>query len=126
VPHTVINVVDDGMNLQEAVDAPRFHQQWLPDVTDLERFAGASCDATRPVILRNSADQLLRAPDAMRRTALRGLLHRRAGALPQRSSWQASAPGSRFGGARRRVASRVQGGSRQPAACRFLVSEVAT
>ena len=27
------------MNIQEAVDAPRFHQQWLPDVTNVERFA---------------------------------------------------------------------------------------
>jgi gamma-glutamyltranspeptidase/glutathione hydrolase len=28
---TLINVVDFGMNAQEAVDAPRFHHQWLPD-----------------------------------------------------------------------------------------------
>ena len=27
------------MNVQEAVDAPRFHQQWLPDVTNVETFA---------------------------------------------------------------------------------------
>ena len=27
------------MNLQEAVDAPRFHQQWLPETTNLETFA---------------------------------------------------------------------------------------
>lgn len=39
VLHTIINVVDYGMNIQEAVDAPRFHQQWLPDVTNLETFA---------------------------------------------------------------------------------------
>ncbi|MDE1950760.1 MAG: gamma-glutamyltransferase [Burkholderiales bacterium] len=36
---TILNVVDYGMDIQEAVDAPRFHQQWLPDVTSLERFA---------------------------------------------------------------------------------------
>jgi len=36
---TIINVIDYGMNIQEAVDAPRFHQQWLPDVTNVERFA---------------------------------------------------------------------------------------
>jgi gamma-glutamyltranspeptidase/glutathione hydrolase len=36
---TIINVVDYGMDIQEAVDAPRFHQQWLPDVTNVERFA---------------------------------------------------------------------------------------
>jgi gamma-glutamyltranspeptidase/glutathione hydrolase len=39
VLHTVLNVVDYGMNVQEAVDAPRFHQQWLPDVTNVETFA---------------------------------------------------------------------------------------
>lgn len=36
---TILNVVDYGMNVQEAVDAPRFHQQWLPDVTNVETFA---------------------------------------------------------------------------------------
>jgi len=36
---TIINVIDYGMTVQEAVDAPRFHQQWLPDVTTVEMFA---------------------------------------------------------------------------------------
>ena len=35
----LINVIDHGMTLQEAVDAPRFHQQWLPDNIGVERFA---------------------------------------------------------------------------------------
>jgi len=39
VLHTVINVIDYGMNVQEAVDAPRFHQQWLPEATNVENFA---------------------------------------------------------------------------------------
>jgi gamma-glutamyltranspeptidase/glutathione hydrolase len=39
VLHTIINVIDYDMDIQEAVDAPRFHQQWLPDITYLERFA---------------------------------------------------------------------------------------
>jgi gamma-glutamyltranspeptidase/glutathione hydrolase len=39
VLHTIINVVDYGMNVQEAVDAPRFHQQWLPAPTNVETFA---------------------------------------------------------------------------------------
>ncbi len=36
---TILNVIDYGMDIQEAVDAPRFHQQWLPDVTNLEPYA---------------------------------------------------------------------------------------
>lgn len=36
---TILNVIDYGMDIQQAVDAPRFHQQWLPDYTNLE--AGA-------------------------------------------------------------------------------------
>ena len=31
VLETILDVVDFGMNVQEAVDAPRFHHQWLPD-----------------------------------------------------------------------------------------------
>ena len=34
---TILNVVDFGMNAQEAVDAGRFHHQWLPDRITLER-----------------------------------------------------------------------------------------
>ncbi len=36
---TIIDVMDRGMNVEEAVDAPRFHQQWLPDVVYLEPHA---------------------------------------------------------------------------------------
>jgi gamma-glutamyltranspeptidase/glutathione hydrolase len=39
VVHTILNLVDYGMGLQEAVDAPRFHQQWLPETTNVENFA---------------------------------------------------------------------------------------
>jgi gamma-glutamyltranspeptidase / glutathione hydrolase len=34
---TILNVVDFGMNAQQAVDAPRFHHQWLPDRISYER-----------------------------------------------------------------------------------------
>lgn len=33
---TILNVFDFGMNVQQAVDAPRFHMQWLPDQVDYE------------------------------------------------------------------------------------------
>ena len=39
VLHTMINVIDYGMDIQEATDAPRFHQQWLPEATNVETFA---------------------------------------------------------------------------------------
>jgi gamma-glutamyltranspeptidase/glutathione hydrolase len=31
VLQTLINVIDHGMTIQEAVDAPRIHHQWMPD-----------------------------------------------------------------------------------------------
>ena len=39
VLETILNVVDYGMSITEAVDAPRIHNQWLPDVTNIEPFA---------------------------------------------------------------------------------------
>ncbi|TXN83980.1 gamma-glutamyltransferase [Methylobacterium sp. WL8] len=39
VLQSILNVVDYGMNVQEAADAPRIHNQWMPDVTNVERFA---------------------------------------------------------------------------------------
>jgi gamma-glutamyltranspeptidase/glutathione hydrolase len=39
VLEAISNVVDFGMNMQEAVDAPRLHHQWLPDVIAAEPFA---------------------------------------------------------------------------------------
>jgi gamma-glutamyltranspeptidase/glutathione hydrolase len=39
VLQTILNVVDFGMNAQEAVDAGRFHHQWLPDRITFERFS---------------------------------------------------------------------------------------
>ena len=40
---TILNVVDFGMNAQEAVDAGRMHHQWLPDRLSMERY-GFSAD----------------------------------------------------------------------------------
>jgi len=34
--HTILNVIDYGMNMQEAVDAPRIHHQWMPDTVYIE------------------------------------------------------------------------------------------
>jgi gamma-glutamyltranspeptidase/glutathione hydrolase len=42
----IVNVIDHGMDVQEAIDAPRFHHQWLPDEIWLEPFA-APADVVR-------------------------------------------------------------------------------
>jgi len=39
VVETIMNVVDHGMQVQEAVNAPRIHHQWLPDQITVEPFA---------------------------------------------------------------------------------------
>jgi len=45
VANILMGVVDYGMNIAEAVNAPRFHEQWMPDKTELER--GFSPDTIR-------------------------------------------------------------------------------
>jgi len=37
VLQVILNVVDFGMNIQEAIDAPRFHHQWQPDKLQMEK-----------------------------------------------------------------------------------------
>lgn len=37
VTQVVLNVLDFGMNVQDAIDAPRLHHQWMPDKLMLER-----------------------------------------------------------------------------------------
>jgi gamma-glutamyltranspeptidase/glutathione hydrolase len=38
VANVLMGVIDYGMNIQEAVNAPRFHHQWLPDVLNVEQW----------------------------------------------------------------------------------------
>lgn len=37
VMQVILNVIDFGMNVQDAIDAPRVHHQWQPDRLSLER-----------------------------------------------------------------------------------------
>lgn len=37
VAQVILNVIDFGMNIQDAIDAPRVHHQWQPDRLSLER-----------------------------------------------------------------------------------------
>jgi gamma-glutamyltranspeptidase/glutathione hydrolase len=36
VYQTILNVIEHGMGMQEAVNSPRFHHQWLPDLISFE------------------------------------------------------------------------------------------
>ena len=69
VLQVILNVVDFHMNVQEAVDWPRIHHQWMPDQLYLERGVSpdtverlramghkiASTDAAVPVVARTEA-----------------------------------------------------------------------
>lgn len=45
VANILMGVIDYGMNIQQAVNAPRFQNQWMPDLEYLER--GISPDTMR-------------------------------------------------------------------------------
>lgn len=46
VMQVITNVIDYDMNIQQAIDAPRIHHQWLPDELDAEPY-GLSADTER-------------------------------------------------------------------------------
>jgi gamma-glutamyltranspeptidase/glutathione hydrolase len=54
VLQTIVNVIDFGMNVRDAVDSPRFHHQWLPDAITAE--PGFSPDTLR--ILREKGHKV--------------------------------------------------------------------
>jgi len=51
---TILNVIDFGMNIQDAIDAPRFHHQWLPDRIHHEAL-GWSPDTLALLVARGHA-----------------------------------------------------------------------
>src|SRR5258708_17014376 len=59
VLETIVNAVDFGMNAQEAVDAPRFHHQWLPDRIQYEKY-GLSPDTVSELEKRGHTLQVIR------------------------------------------------------------------
>ena len=38
VAQIIMNVIDFEMNIEDAVESPRFHHQWLPDMIQLESY----------------------------------------------------------------------------------------
>lgn len=55
VANVLMGVIDYGLNIQESVNAPRFHNQYLPDLILLEKF-GISPDTVR--ILENMGHKI--------------------------------------------------------------------
>jgi len=53
---TILNVIDFDMGMQEAVEAPRFHHQWLPDMLQIE--SKAVFDSLTLVALERMGHQL--------------------------------------------------------------------
>jgi gamma-glutamyltranspeptidase/glutathione hydrolase len=51
VTDIVLNVTEFGMNVRQAVDAPRMHHQWLPDNISMERGAVSSADSAKLVAM---------------------------------------------------------------------------
>ena len=46
VANDLISILDNGLDVQAAADAPRFHHQYLPDVLQVEkRFGREAADA---------------------------------------------------------------------------------
>jgi len=74
VMQTILNVYEYGMTMQEAVDAPRFHSQWLPDNIKMEpkgfsnqlkdslRALGYKIDQTNSIVI-GKVDAILRLPN---------------------------------------------------------------
>ena len=51
VLQVILNCIDFGMNIQEAINQPRIHHQWLPDQIDFEKF-GLTLDVKENLIER--------------------------------------------------------------------------
>jgi gamma-glutamyltranspeptidase / glutathione hydrolase len=73
----ISNVIDHGMNMQEAIDSPRIHHQWLPDEI-LDEPLGVSADtrralearghkfATKPIYMSNAQGIMIEEKTGMR------------------------------------------------------------
>jgi gamma-glutamyltranspeptidase / glutathione hydrolase len=62
VLQVITNIIDYDMNIQQAIDAPRIHHQWLPDEIAYEPF-GLSADTLRSLQARGH--QLIKRPRYM-------------------------------------------------------------
>ncbi|HYL83379.1 MAG TPA: gamma-glutamyltransferase [Candidatus Angelobacter sp.] len=71
VMQVMLNVIDFGMNIQDAIDFPRVHHQWKPDRLDIERGispdtiallkkAGYNIEEARPAVIAQVEGILLK------------------------------------------------------------------
>jgi gamma-glutamyltranspeptidase/glutathione hydrolase len=89
----IINVIDHGMNIAEAANAPRMHHQWYPDALFLE--PGFSPDTVRILEERGHDVQNARSSSGSTQTvALKNGLFRGAsdGRRPNAASVAPTAP----------------------------------
>jgi gamma-glutamyltranspeptidase/glutathione hydrolase len=49
VLQVIMNCIDFNMNIQQAIDIPRIHDQWLPDQIDFEKY-GLTTDVKNNLI----------------------------------------------------------------------------
>ena len=80
VLETIVDIIDHGMNAQEAVDAPRIHNQWLPDVLFTEPFA-LSPDTEALLVQMGYHIQHQKPWGAVALIASAGLMHAKLGGL---------------------------------------------
>jgi len=70
VLQTILNVYEFDMSMQEAVNAPRFHHQWLPDLVNFEPKAFSSdlirTLKSRGYLINESASSIIGKVDAIR------------------------------------------------------------
>ena len=64
VMEVVLNATGFGMNARQAVDAPRLHHQWLPDLATFERDAVADSTLSRLRAMGHTVEQRGRQGDA--------------------------------------------------------------
>ena len=59
VAQIISNVIDYGMTIQEAVDAPRVHHQWIPDTLLYEKRA-LQADVVRNLVIWDTFSRKLK------------------------------------------------------------------
>jgi len=57
VAEVLVSVIDYGWNIQQAVDAPRFHHQWMPDVLRVEKDGFSPAVGNRLAVMGHKIEE---------------------------------------------------------------------